>query len=47
MIHLIKKETKENIYLNLNSQLFLNLADLKIAYSSFKKYLSSLILTKT
>lgn len=41
MIHLIKKETKENIYLNLNSQLFLNLAA-KNSYSSFKKYLPSI-----
>lgn len=36
-----KKETKENIYLNLNSQLFLNLAA-KNSYSSFKKYLPSI-----
>nr|WP_307920225.1 hypothetical protein [Mycoplasmopsis bovis] len=36
-----KKETKENIYLNLNSQLFLNLAT-KNSYSSFKKYLPSI-----
>ncbi|UOE64063.1 hypothetical protein MbovBow_02615 [Mycoplasmopsis bovis] len=36
-----KKETKENIYLNLNSQLLLNLAA-KNSYSSFKKTLQLL-----